>query len=148
MAAQGNRGRARRRKRTRAFSIRAFWRDRGGATAIEFGVALPVFLLFTIGLIEFSRILWTNNALQLAADEAGRYVIANPAATTDQIQTYATGKLVSVDPAQVTITVTRDTAGGVNFVTVTAVTPLSMMTNLVPLTGITLTGRSRVPLTG
>ena len=137
---------ARRRNKACAFSIRAFLRDRCGAAAIEFGVALPVFLLFTIGLIEFSRILWTNNALQLAADEAGRYAIAHPTATTDQIQTYATGKLVSVDSSQVTIAVTLETAGGVNFVTVTAATPLTTL--LIPTTGITLTGRSRVPLTG
>lgn len=141
MANRGSQRGARRRNR-----IRAFLRDRCGATAVEFGIALPVFLLFTIGLIEFSRILWTNNALQLAADEAGRYAIANPTATTDQIQTYATGKLVSVDPTQVTITVTLETAGGVNFVTVTTATPLT--TPFLPIAGITLTGRSRVPLTG
>jgi len=136
----------RRRNGACAFSIRAFLRDRCGAAAVEFGIALPVFLLFTIGLIEFGRILWTDNALQFAADEAGRYAIANPAATTDQIQIYATGKLVSVDPTQVTITVTLETAGGVNFVTVTTATALT--TPFLPISGINLTGRSRVPLTG
>jgi len=142
-----HRSRRRDRKWYRLARVRLALSDRRGNALIEFGFAFPTLLLFVVGLIEFSMVLWTSNALQLAADEAGRYAIAHPTATASDIQAYATGQLVSVDTSTVTVTVTNDTTGGVNFVTVTVSTPFEMMTQILPL-AFTLTGSSRVPLTG
>lgn len=132
-------------------SLRFPWRralaDRAGTAVIEFALTAPVFLLFLIGIVEGGRALWSDNVLQYAMQQSGRYIIANPSATDAQIQSYAVGQLPSVDPSQVTVTVTRDAVSGVNFVTVNASYAFAPVTSLVPLGTITLTGKTRVPLT-
>jgi Flp pilus assembly protein TadG len=81
-------------KRSFPLNQRAEFRsDKGGAAAVEFalvGLAL-VFLLF--GVVECGRMLWTQNALQYAVEQAARYAVLNGSSvTTAQIQTYAAGK--------------------------------------------------------
>jgi Flp pilus assembly protein TadG len=135
-------------RRGRFRRVGSLARDRRGTGAIEFALAFPAFIFFVVGLIEFSRIFWTNSALQLTADQTSRYVMANPTASLTQIQEYAAGQLLNVDASTVAIGVNYDTTGGVNFVTVTASAPIASITRLVPVPSLTLTGRSRVPLTG
>jgi Flp pilus assembly protein TadG len=127
--------------------VRRLLRDRRGGAAVEFAVTISAFLVFLIGIVEFGRALWTDNALQFAADQAGRYVIVNPAATDDEIAGYAAGQLASVNPGEVTIAVSREAVNGVTFVTVSARYDFAPVTGLIPVGVITLRGAARVPLT-
>jgi Flp pilus assembly protein TadG len=43
-----------------------------GSVAIEYGLILPVMLLFTLGIIDASRLLWTNMTLTRATEVAAR----------------------------------------------------------------------------
>jgi Flp pilus assembly protein TadG len=59
-----------------------------GATALEFAFAAPVLLLLLFGCIEYARMLWTWQALQLTSDQTARCVaIGGTACTTPS--TYA-----------------------------------------------------------
>ena len=121
--------------------------SRSGTAAIEFAVTAPALLLFLLGIVESGRALWTDSALQYAAEQAGRYALANPTASDAQITSVATGQLPSVDSSRVTVTVTRNSINGVNFLTVNASYPFVVVTSLIPIGPITLTGQTRVPLT-
>jgi Flp pilus assembly protein TadG len=46
--------------------------DAQGATAVEFAMLIPVFLLLLFGCIEFARYLWTANVLQQTAIQTAR----------------------------------------------------------------------------
>lgn len=46
--------------------------DRTGAAAVEFALVVPAFLLLLIGIMEFGRLMWTQNALHYAVEEAAR----------------------------------------------------------------------------
>lgn len=118
-----------------------------GFAAVEFAFVFPIFLLFVIGIIECGRIVWTNYTLQTAVEDTARYVIANQPVTDSQITTYVGGKLDMLDPADLTISVTRDTVTGVNFVAVSAAYNFSVMANIFPTGSFSLVGRSRVALT-
>lgn len=120
---------------------------RDGAAILEFAFVAPILLLFLVGIIEFGRAIWTNYSLETAVQETTRYVLANPTASDAQIITRVGSRLSLVDANNVTITVTRSTVGGVNFVSVSAVYPFSTLTALFPGAAFNLTGRSRVPLT-
>ena len=120
---------------------------RSGTAAIEFAVTAPALLLFLLGIVESGRALWTDSVLQFAAEQAGRYALANPTASDAQITSVAAGQLPSVDPSQVTITITRDSVNGVNFLTVNTSYPFAPVSAFIPLGAITLTGQTRVPLT-
>ena len=53
------------------------WRRREGAAAVEFGLIAPVFLFLLLGTIEIGRLLWTQNALNYAVQEAARCTTLN-----------------------------------------------------------------------
>jgi Flp pilus assembly protein TadG len=49
-----------------------FWTANGGATAVEFALVIGPLLLLLFGTIEFSRLLWTREALQSIASAGAR----------------------------------------------------------------------------
>ncbi len=69
----------------------AFLHDRTGATAIEFGLLAPVFLLLLFGIIEVGRLLWAKQVLTEAAYSAARCAaLASPCKTQADVQSFAT----------------------------------------------------------
>ncbi|MGA7329145.1 MAG: TadE/TadG family type IV pilus assembly protein [Rhodomicrobium sp.] len=55
-------------------AVRSFWRDRKGASFVEFAIiAIPLFLLF-IGIIEVGLIFWATYELENATADAARLV--------------------------------------------------------------------------
>jgi Flp pilus assembly protein TadG len=53
-----------------------------GTVAIEFGLILPVLLLFTLGIIDFGRFLWTDTTLTRATEAAARCGALNATTST------------------------------------------------------------------
>ncbi len=52
--------------------------SRRGATAIEFAMLFPVYLLMLMGVVEFGRLLWTQSTLQQAVEAAARCASVDP----------------------------------------------------------------------
>jgi Flp pilus assembly protein TadG len=65
------------------------WREADGTEAIEFAMVAPLLLLFLVGVVEFSRLYWTQSELQFAAEAAARTatVYAVNGYTAAQVQT-------------------------------------------------------------
>ena len=61
-------------------SIRRLIRHTGGASAAEFGIVLPLFILFLLGIIDVGRWLWTYNHLEKAAQMGARMAVVTTAA--------------------------------------------------------------------
>lgn len=59
------------------------WRARGGATAIETAILLPLLFAFLLGIEELGRLLWIQSVLQYSCEYAARY--ANLPQTTNII---------------------------------------------------------------
>lgn len=118
-----------------------------GGAAVEFAFIFPVFLLLVLGILEFGRAIWTNYSLQNAVEDTTRYVLANPTVTDTLIVNRVADKLELIDMSKVTVTVTRESVSGVNFVAVTATYAFSTLEMLLPVGSFSLLGRSRVPLT-
>ncbi len=72
-----------------------------GATAVEFALITPIFLLFLYGLLEFGRVLFTMAVLFFAAEEASRYSVVNYTATTTEIRQVAESKFLMIDAAKI-----------------------------------------------
>lgn len=53
-------------------AIRRFFVERHGASAVEFALVAPVFLLLLLGIIELSRLVWTSHALHETAIATAR----------------------------------------------------------------------------
>ena len=56
--------------------LRAFLRDRCGASAAEFALVLPLFLLFLLGTVDAGRYIWTVNEAEKATQIGARWAVA------------------------------------------------------------------------
>lgn len=82
-------------------------RSRRGATAVEFAIIVPVFLLLLAGIIEFGQAFRVQHALANAARRGGRAASLN-ASTNTAVTTTVQNDLVStlnVQSTDVTVTI-------------------------------------------
>ena len=96
------------------YSIRRFIRERSGASAVEFALVAPVFLLLLFGMIEFARLFWATHALhetaiatarcmgipQIQCEDGGAYSSENAIAFA---KSKAAGWLIQLDPTAITL---------------------------------------------
>lgn len=119
---------------------------RRGVSALEFALIAPFALTLLIGTMEAGRAYWIWSTLQHAADEASRYVMVNQDAGESEVTDEALGRLPGMDPDSVTVEVDRETAGGVDFVTVRASFDFTVSAAIVPIPAVTLVGSARAAL--
>ena len=98
--------------------VRQLYHARRGIAALEFAVVAPVLIMLMFGTIEFGRLLWTLQGLQMTAVEAARCmgILASSCAssgsyssdnTTSFIETTAAGWGISLTSSNLTL-LTRD----------------------------------------
>lgn len=135
------RGRAERRRRP-SFDCRS------GATAVEFAIVAPVFLIMCLGVFEISRALWIKGSMQFAAEEAARYAIVNTSADMTTLATYAQSKFSDsgVTAPGIAFNAVQDTTSGIDYVTISASYDFQVLVTLVPFPDVTLTAKARIPL--
>lgn len=73
-------------------------RSTDASVAVEFGLLLPMVLVFLIGIIEAGRLVWTQSTLDYAVSEAARCgaVDLNRCGSAAQIQGYAASRVAGV----------------------------------------------------
>ncbi len=106
--------------------FRRFTTCRRGSTAVEAAIIFPVLIALLIATIEFSFVLYTNNALQTAAREVARQLAVNyipQAAVADEVA----GRLPPwVDgAATVTVSETAPADPATNLMTVNVTLPVA-----------------------
>lgn len=124
-------------------------RERSGAAAIEFAFAMPILLTALLGTVEFGRIMWTQNALHYAVEEAARCMTFNvtTCSSTSTIQSYAASVSgLSFGSGGTTFTPTTGAAcgGGVTGNKVAASYPFPFVTSLFNY-NVTLTAQACFP---
>lgn len=63
-----------------------FARREEGATLIEFGIAVPLLLLFMFGILDFGRLYWNESMAQKATAMAARIAAVRPPACLEVVQ--------------------------------------------------------------
>src|SRR5215218_787174 len=58
-------------------SWRLFRRDQRGATAVEFALTIPVFIVFLLAIMDGAMMMWTQLGLQHGAEMAARCAVVN-----------------------------------------------------------------------
>ena len=128
-------------------AARAAWRHSGGTAAIEFAIIAPVFLIMVLGIIEMGRAMWIKNTLQFAVEETTRYAMVNPSADTAPLETYAGNQVFGATVVTSgNFSATTESSGGVTYVVVTGTYAFESLIPLIPLPDITLSAKSRVPV--
>ena len=72
-------------------------RCRTGAAALEFALVAMPFLMLVFAIVEFSRVAWTQSALQFAVERAARCAAVNASAcgTQEQVRAYAASQMLA-----------------------------------------------------
>ena len=124
--------------------LRRLWTDRSGASALEFGLLLPVFVPVMFGLIQVGQLFWTQTALQHAVEMAARCATINATAcsSTSLTQTYATTQAYGLTFPNGTFVATTAACG--NQVTATYSFPVTVVAWFA--SSINLSARSCYPL--
>lgn len=123
-------------------------RDRGGTTAIETALVLPILLALFFGIIEVGHLLWTVSALNMVVQDAARCVsvsnVSTPPATLcdtqAHMQSYAVARTWGMTVPASTFTLTSPACG----YQVTASYPYTPIVSYIPLS-MTLTARACFP---
>jgi Flp pilus assembly protein TadG len=63
--------------------LRALWRDRDGAAAVEFAFILPILLLLFSGIVQFGSVMFLENHMTNVARETSRRVAVGELAQAD-----------------------------------------------------------------
>ncbi len=119
---------------------------RRGATAVEFAIIAPVFLVMVLATVELGRVMWIKGSIQFAVEQTSRYAMVNTSASMSDLQTYAGNQLLGIDSSQVTFLAQTESADGASFVSITGTYNFSVLIPIVPLPDVTLNAKSRVPL--
>jgi Flp pilus assembly protein TadG len=121
-------------------NLRSLARATAGATAVEFAMVLPMFLMLVFGGIEFGRVLWARQALQEAAIAGARCMAIlqsscasggaySSSGTTSYIQNVASGWGLSVPTSGISLNNAASCGGASGF---SQVTLTSTFTSVVP----------------
>lgn len=119
-------------------------RSTRGATAVEFALVAPVFLLFVLGIIDFGRLFWVKNMMQYATEQTARYAMVTPSASLGALETYAddvAGGMVD----GITFTAATETIDDIDYRTISASYSFEFMMPLIGST-LALSAKSRTPV--
>jgi Flp pilus assembly protein TadG len=120
-------------------------RDRqGGAAAVEYAILLPALLVFTLGLVDMGRLLWTQTTLDRAVEAAARCAAINTTlcSTNAKIQAYAVDQAYGLNVTTTAFTPATSGCGA----SVSASLPFRLIIPWLARTSLTLTATSCYPL--
>ena len=119
----------------------AILRNRRGAAAIEFAIAVPVLVLFIYGIFRLGLLFQANAGMQHALGEGARYATIYPTPTNTQIQARMNSRLFGNGYGTFTVAAPVD-GTGFKTLTVTYTTPMDFL--LVPGPTVTLSRSKKV----
>lgn len=94
---------------------KTFFNDQRGASAVEFALTMPVFLLMLLGVWQLCFGMWAQFALQHGAEMAARCMNVNPTVcgttTITSTQSYAAAQSYGLNPSPSVFTVSNPTCG-------------------------------------
>jgi Flp pilus assembly protein TadG len=121
-------------------------KNRWGATAVEFALVFPVFIVMVAGIVELSRAMWIKATLQFAIEQTARHAVVNTSLTTDELETYAATQLPSLSGDDITFAATSTSFGGFDYITLTASYSFTTVIPIVDIPPIALNASTRVPI--
>ena len=101
--------------------LRAFVRDRRGATAVEFAMVLPIFVLVVLAGLQFGWAQHASGSVNFALEQSSRALLLNPSLDEAAVRAMVLGKLDAGTAANVTVSVARVTSDGTPVARVTGV---------------------------
>jgi Flp pilus assembly protein TadG len=128
-------------------------RDRG-ASAVEFALVLPILLLLVIGILEFGRAYHVQTTLSNAARDGVRVMALQDSAAAAKTRVAKSAPTLGITTDMITVEVDPSSAcsgaGSVpnSTASVTVEYPLALLSGILPIDDLTLTGKGTMRCNG
>lgn len=126
--------------------LRRICHCRSGATAVEFAIVGMVFMLVSIGIVEFGRGFHLRNQIAYAADVGARKVLTDPGITNAVLDSTIRGAFRRGDPRLLDIAISGELPGGLTGREIEIRYPLKLLVPGIAPDSITLKLARRIPL--
>ena len=121
-------------------------KDRSGVTAVEFAIALPLFLVIILGAIEFGRALKAQNDMNHTLGKAVRVVYLDTNKTESELETLIEESLIRYGAGAVSVDATQTTISGMPHMKIDVAFPMTLTIPFVNLSEVTLNVDTLAPL--
>jgi len=126
--------------------VQRFRRHDGGASALEFAILLPVFLMFMLGIFQMSLVFYQVGTAQHALEEAARTLMVRQDMTPAEVEVAVRDRLDAFLLQPVTITQALERAGDADVVRVNVSFTMEVAIPFVPSLVIPLGAQTTVPV--
>lgn len=141
--------------------LKGFYKGRRGergATAVEFALVAPVFLMFILGIIDLGRLFWVKSLMEYSVGQTARFVMVHPSTpqadleqyASDEIATLMTGITFVADAPDTDIETGLNADGSTNYTvshrTITATYTFSYMMPFITMADLDLISSTRTPV--
>ncbi len=123
----------------RTYRSHGGWGERGTST-VEFALVSVILFTLLFAIIEVGRVMYMEQALSAAAQEAARILIAEPHISHDELERRVEHRITVLDPTALTLQV----YWGSHVVLVVAQYPYTPVVPILTSTPITLHGQARL----
>jgi Flp pilus assembly protein TadG len=121
--------------------------DRGGVSAIEFGILAPVLFTLLLGSLDFARMLYVRQGMEYATEQALRYYMLNPSAAQSAVTSQLTGAMVGGMGGQLSVayadTVNCNSNSSATCTTITVTYPFHFVAGFLGIGNKTLTAKGQ-----
>lgn len=128
------------------FLVRRFGRHDGGASALEFAILLPVFLMFMLGIFQMGLVFYQVGTAQHALEEAARTLMVQQDMTSAEVEAAVRARLDAFMLQPVTVTQALEHAGDAEVVRVNVSFTIEVAIPFVPVLAIPLSAQTSVPI--
>lgn len=130
---------------TKSRPVRRFLQSEGGASALEFAMTLPAFVMLIFGTIQFGYAFFCGSTVQFALERVARVVMVDNTMTQSSAQSKFDTELTSMGGPHATLSYSVDASGPVPIARLQATYNHHVVIPLVPEFTLTFVADTSVP---
>ena len=126
--------------------MRRWWKNEGGASALEFALVMPAFCTMVFGTAQMGMAFYNAGTVQYALERTARMVMVDQDMTAGQVQAAFAAQIRHMINENVPVTYSIDSSGTVPVAQLSAAYVHHFIIPFIPTFNITFDVESRVPL--
>lgn len=127
--------------------LKRLFGDRGGVSAIEFGILAPVLFTLLLGTFDFGRMFYIRQGMENATEQALRFYMLNPASAQSTVTQTLKSAMVGGMGSQLTVayadTANCNSKSALTCTTVTVTYPFHFVAGILGMGNKTLTAQGQ-----
>lgn len=120
--------------------------SKAGASALEFAILLPVFVMLVMGTVQLGLLFYQAGTVQHALEETARDVMVAQQMTPSQVESAIKGRLEKLTSVDVLVTYSVHAVGDASVAHVNATFTLDLIIPFVPAVSVPMAAHTSIPI--